>query len=154
MTTRVCREPGVDACVQPATRLVVVGGDAALRDITLTTRVCREPGADACVQPASRLVVVGGDAALRDITLTTCVCREPGADACFQSATRLVVVGGPARTCLVLRPHAARTRRQQVLARHGRKYDTDLTAVSMRFTILGSRHKQRHFSRHAAMGNS
>ena len=72
-----------------------------------------------------------GDAALRDITLTTRVCREPGADACVKPATRLVVVGGPARTCLVLRPHAARPGRQPVLARHGRKYDTDLTAVSM-----------------------
>ena len=54
LTTRVCREPGADASVQPATRLVVVGGDAALRNITLTTRVCREPGADASVQPAMR----------------------------------------------------------------------------------------------------
>jgi len=49
------------------------------------------------------------------------------------------------------------TPRGRVVNRFSRDMDESTIPTSplyLCFTILGSRHKQRHFSRHAAMGNS
>jgi len=53
-----------------------------------------------------------------------------GADAGVEPAARPANVGRHASSGVLLRPDASRSRRQPILARHGRKYGTSLTRSS------------------------
>jgi len=55
--------------------------------------------------------------------VAVCVCAGSGADAGVESAPRLAVLGRDACSRLILRSHTARSHRQPILARHGRKYE-------------------------------